>query len=99
MMNRSLRIERVYSLGDYRSIRFSDDILDLPEEVVFNQPLVDKIRLLQLINVEINFRQYKDLISKVNTYSEEEALAFLEEQKINTLDEIKDILESKRKGE
>ena len=98
-MNRSLRIERVYSLGDYRSIRFSDDILDLPEEVVFNQPLVDKIRLLQLINVEINFRQYKDLISKVNTYSEEEALAFLEEQKINTLDEIKDILESKRKGE
>ena len=99
MMNRSLRIERVYSLGDYRRIRFSDDILDLPEEVVFNQPLVDKIRLLQLINVEINFRQYKDLISKVNTYSEEEALAFLEEQKINTLDEIKDILESKRKGE
>lgn len=91
-MNRSLGIERVFSLGDYKSIRFSDTIVDLPQEFVFNQELIDKIRYLQMLNVDSAHQKYVEMYRKLSTIPEEEKMSFLIEEKINTLDEIKLLL-------
>jgi len=94
-VDRDLGIERVYNLGDYKSIRFSDEIHNLPDEVAFNAELVDKIRYLQLVNVELHYRQYLELAKKVNTFGVEkiaEAMQLLEDEKATTLQDIKTIL-------
>jgi hypothetical protein len=85
-------MERVFSLGDYKSIRFSDTITDLPQEVMLNQDIVDRIRYLQMISVDLAYQTYVDTYRKLITITEEEKLSFLIEQKINTIDEIKHIL-------
>jgi hypothetical protein len=91
-VNRSLKVERLYSLGDYKNIKFIDEINDLPEEVIFNDGVVSKIRYLQLISLELNIRKYMELMRAVQTVPLEEQLQYLEEQKVNTLDEIKQLL-------
>jgi hypothetical protein len=91
---RSLKVERLYSLGDYKNIKFCDEVIDLPEKVQFNEPLLDKIRYLQLITVEKSMRTYKDLVRNIGTLKEEEILAYLDEQRENTLDEIKNLLQN-----
>lgn len=94
-ITRSLGIERVYNLGDYKSIRFSDNISNLPDRVVFNSALVDKIVYLQLLNVELHYRQYLELAKKINTYGVErvaEAIQLLEDEKTATITDIKNIL-------
>ena len=91
-MNRSLGIERVFSLGDYKSIRFSDNIQELPQEVMLNQELVDKIRYLQMLSVDSAYQKYVETMKKYGNLPEEERTSFLIEAKINTLEEIKQLL-------
>jgi hypothetical protein len=91
-MNRSLGIERVFSLGDYKSIRFSDIINELPQEVMLNQELIDKLRYLQMLNVDAAYQLYVDMNRRINRIPEEEKLSFLIEEKLNTLDDIKKLL-------
>lgn len=91
-MNRTLGIERVFTLGDYKSIRFSDTIENLPQEVMLNQELVDKIRYLQMLNVDSAYQRYAEMYRKLNVLPEEEKMSFLIEEKLNTLDEIKKLL-------
>lgn len=93
-MERSLGIERVYNLGDYKSIRFSDTIDNLPEEIAMNQEIVDKIRYLQFINVESHYRQYIMLQKKVDPklIELEEAMQFLSDEKATTMEELKNLI-------
>jgi len=94
-LSRSLGIERVYNLGDYKSIRFSDYVANLPERVALNAELVDKIRYLQLVNVELHYRQYIQLAEKLKTAKLEsiaEVIQLLEDEKTATLQDIKTIL-------
>jgi hypothetical protein len=91
-MNRSVGMERVFSLGDYKSIRFSDTINDLPQEVMLNQELIDKLRYLQMLNVDAAYQLYVDMNRRINRIPEEEKLSFLIEEKLNTLDDIKKLL-------
>lgn len=91
-MNRSLGIKRVFSLGDYKSIHFDDLIEDLPQEVMLNQDLMDKIRYLQMISVDLAYQEYVTMYRRLNAITEEEKMSFLIEQKVNTIDEIKHLL-------
>jgi hypothetical protein len=92
-MTRSLGIERVFNLGDYKSIRFNDFINNLPEKVALNNELVDSIRYLQLVNVELHYRQYVQLAKKIDKFgvNMQEAIDFLQSEKATTLEDIKTI--------
>ena len=60
-MKRALKIDRLYSLGDWKNIRFSDEFLGIPEKYLLDKDFVNNIRMLQLLNVEVTYREYLKL--------------------------------------
>jgi hypothetical protein len=95
-MDRNLSVERTYSLGQYQNIKLYDSI-SLPEEVVFNIELLGKIRFLQFLQLDIGYRSYVELARNINNLSQDEIMSYLEETKLNTIDEIEQLF--KNKGE
>ncbi len=93
-MKRSLQLERVFNLGDYKSIRFGDVIEELPADIIFDNTIVDKIRFLQMLNADISFQVYKKLNAEIlkREAKGENVLEYLETLKISTMEEIKNLL-------
>lgn len=98
-MNRNLHVERLYSLGDYKNIKFSDTINDLPLDLTLNTELLSAIRYLQMISMEKALRNYLELKEKLGKLGPEQELEYLEEQEFNTLKLIKSIMNGNLKGE
>lgn len=98
-MNRDLHVERLYSLGDYKNIKFSDVISDLPKEVMFNNELIEKIQFLQMINMERMFRIYLDLNRTLGEMNSETIAKYLEEVRLSTLEDIKNLMNGTLKDE
>ena len=57
-MKRSLNVDRTYFLGDYRSLKISDYIQDIPEELSINPEFMGVMRTLQLLEIERAYYQY-----------------------------------------
>jgi len=91
-MNRTLKVERLYPLGDYKNIKFVDEMVDIPERVCMDENLMSKLRYLQMLDVELAFRQYLELIKKVGTVPLEEAMKILLEEHTSTIQEIEKTL-------
>ncbi len=94
-MERNLSVERTYSLGQYQNIKLFDSIGELPEEVITNPELVKNIRQLQLVQLELDYRNYIKLAEKLHPHGIDEAMAILEEIRVNTLDTIKGLFNGK----
>jgi hypothetical protein len=93
-MNRNLGIERVYSLGDYKSIRFLDFINEVPEEIAMNMDAVGLIRYLQLVGVDLAYTKYNMLLKQHTPMLEHERESFLTTEYANTMDELKQLINS-----
>ena len=91
-MERNLKTERLYNLGDYSNITFSDEINSIPERVLLNSELMGELQYLQMIGFELSLRKYKELMVLAKTYDVEVVLKFLEEERNQTLDKIRDLL-------
>lgn len=94
-ITRSLKYERLYPLGQYVNMKFTDEINDLPEELVLNEELVSKLRYLQMVDAEVAYRVYLKLYEKSKTLDVEElakTLEFLEGERLTTIEIIKPIL-------
>lgn len=87
-MNRSIKVERLYSLGDYKNIKFIDEITDLPEDIATDEEMVGKLSYLQLVGIEKSFYRYYELAKKVKTLNPEEILGFLEEERESILGQL-----------
>jgi hypothetical protein len=87
-MERTLKLERLYPLAQYANIKFVDEISALPEEAIFNVDLASKARYLQMLEVEIAFRMYLELMKQAETKTAEEVAKFLEEQRNETVKEL-----------
>ena len=94
-MERTITTERLYPLGQYTNIKFADQIINLPDSVIFDVELSSKIRYLQMLEVELAYRAYVNLMKQAETKTEEEVAKFLEEQNANTVKEIADKLYKK----
>jgi hypothetical protein len=95
-MNRTLSVERTYALAQYQNIKLHDS-LEIPEEYALDPVLVNKFRYLQLLQLEIDYKKYVELMEKTHKYTPSEAIDYLEEGKVNILDEI--YTYTKEKGE
>ena len=95
-MTRTLGVERVFTLGNYQTIRFIDTVDNIPEELAFNADLVNKIRALQFVSLEKNYREYVKVHEKVNSMSLEDAITALNKDKATSLEEIQTILTKKK---
>jgi hypothetical protein len=91
-ISRDLKIERTYSLGDYKNIKFTDEINNLPERFITNPKALDTVRYLQFIQTELNFRRYINLAKNFNALTEDEAIEELEKLREITINDIKTLL-------
>jgi hypothetical protein len=87
-MNRSLRVERIYRLGDYQDIRFADEITDLPESVATDDSLITKLTVMQLLRIETGLLKYYKIRSKYQGMPIEDALAAIEAERSEVIESI-----------
>lgn len=92
VLTRTLKVERLYSLGDYKNIKFTSELYNIPKEIAFNNDIMTRINYVLLLDVEANFRKYVELVGQINTLKVEEMMKFLDEERINTLDEIRKLI-------
>lgn len=91
-MNRTIELERVYQLAPYQSIRLGDQLKDLPAKFSLNTELIRKLYFLMAINVEISYNEIMNFYKELKEMPENHISRFLEEKKINTMDEIKALI-------
>lgn len=84
-MNREIRVKRIFSLGNYQNIEIEDKISDIPEELVFKEAFISKIRNLLNLSIESQFQSYKGLREKTMNMSSEEAYMMLESDSVDLI--------------
>lgn len=75
-------------MGDYKNIKFIDEIDGIPSDVALNPEVISKIRLLQMVNLELNFKRYIDLGKETINKTQEEIQEYLETVKTNTTNDL-----------
>ena len=89
-MKRNLGLERVFKLGDFKSMRITSDILDIPEELALDEEFATQARLLQLTEVDRAFYQYRLQAGNLNEFeTDKERLDSLVEQETQIFANIK----------
>jgi hypothetical protein len=98
-MKRTIETKRLYPLGDYKNVSFEDSFIELPESLMLNTELINKLRWLQLVEMEKMYYEYLLFKSKYEKKSAEEILKLLEDSQIQTLTLIKKIINGTLKEE
>ena len=89
-MKGNLGLERVFKLGDFKSMRVISDVLDVPEELMLDEDFVTQTRLLQLVEVDRAYYQYRVQAGKLNELeTDEERVSSLVEQEAQIFANIK----------
>lgn len=88
-MKRNLGLERVFKLGEFKSMRVTNDIDDIPDELALDEELVRSLRLLQLLEVDRVYYQYRVQALDLNAFvTDQERLDQLLEQEAQTFAKI-----------
>ena len=61
-MNLNLKIKRIYNLGNYSNVEFTEELNEIPEKLIFNKEVMYKFRRLMMLNVERAYKQYVNLM-------------------------------------
>lgn len=87
-MNKTISLERIFSLGDYQNLKVTDTITEIPDAVASNSEAIKLLRYLQLVDIEWSFIRYMKLRASEPKLSNPEAiqaaLEFIEEERITT---------------
>ena len=89
-MKGNLGLERVFKLGDFKSMRVTADVLDIPEELILDEEFISQARLLQLIEVDRAYYQYRAQAGELNEFeTDEERVISLVESEAQVFTKIK----------
>jgi len=93
MPKRLLRVKRIYSLGQYQNVEFTDEISDISTED-FPAEAAFKVNFLQIIGMEKLINKYLALRGSIadQNLTPEQAIAYLDEIKVKTIDELRETL-------
>ena len=83
-MKRDLGIERLYPLGDFKNIKFTTILRDIPEEIAQNETIVSLLFLQQAITCEIGYREYFSMVDKIAKEKIQDVMSYLQEQREQT---------------
>ena len=109
-MERTLLTERLYSLGDFKNIKFNNTLTGIPEEVANNERAIGQMFFLQALSCEIAYRRYYDMIEKINeefvtvkngrkVADTEAVMTFLLEERQQTMKELYEELKKNHEKE
>jgi len=76
--------ERLYSLGNYKNIKFIEEVNDIPDDLMFNVEYVTYVRTLQALRLDKSYLQYLQLFDEVVQKVIDETMELAEA--ISTLD-------------
>ena len=90
---RTIEIDRLYWLGDFRNIRFRDS-LDISGKESLNYEIIETIKYMQTLSVEKSYRNYMLLQMELDgkfpkTISSEEMVKYIESLQLDTMEKIK----------
>ena len=91
-MKRTVGVERTFFISDYNIIKPMEVFTDIPEELATDETFVNKVRFVQLLNIELIYKKYLVLKGRMDQLSPDDAIAELERLKSNAMDELNQIL-------
>jgi len=97
-MKRSVTTTRLYSLGNYQNISFSDTIEDIPESVAFDNEAMKRLRSIQLFQIEKSFLKYFKLKETTHKLSTEEAMELINELDVTSSKKFEELFYSAPKS-
>jgi len=96
-MKRRINIERLYNLGDFKNIKFSEEVSEIPDELVNNEQFVTILTNLMLLRIEQNYNKYIKLMESTRGRSIDEAINLIEDLKITQLDNLENFIKEQEK--
>ena len=94
-MDRSISVTRTYSLGNYKNIKFSDTISEIPEDLAINHEVMGVLRFLQMVSIEKSYFEYVHNAETWHDFGIEEAIEKLNGLERETITSIKELLNGK----
>jgi hypothetical protein len=97
-MEQKLGLERLFSLGQYRNIKFIDEITNIPKELMLNDDVINTLRLLQFIRADKYFMSYVKNAQRAyykfrdGEIALEEALLIADDLENTTTNSLKEII-------
>lgn len=93
-MKRNIKLDRRYTLGEFKFMTLEDEVLDIPDDLSFNPEFINRIRFIQLLGFEIAYRRYTKLMIKYPHKLDEidKVLDELEKLKQEELEQLKVIM-------
>ena len=98
-MNRSVTATRLFSLGNYQNISFSDTIEDIPERISLDNKAMGLLRSIQLFQIERSYLKYFKLKETTHKLSNEEAMELIDELDVTSTRKFKELFENVPVGE
>jgi hypothetical protein len=96
-MKRNLSVERLFPLGDFKNIKFTSELENIPEEFATNEKAVGLLWLQMAYGCDIAYVKYYNLIESLAKTGIKEKLARLEEERQNVINELnKEYLSEKK---
>lgn len=104
-MNRTIGTERLYTLGNYKNLKVTDVISDIPQELLGNSEVMSSLRMLQMLQSDKTYLQYllnsatmQDL-SGATPADLEELVETIDETRVATLEKLKEAFASQTNTE
>lgn len=91
-MNRRVGIERNYFISQFNTIRFSDEVTDIPDELMLNLEFIDKLKQTLVLEVERSYRKYILQKEALDQLKPEEALSVVEHERSKKFSELINII-------
>lgn len=98
-MERSIKIERLFSLGNYKNIRLDDGVDNIPQNMWTNKEVMENLTYLVMLSIELSFRRYLKLSEKIQDMSLEDSITYLDKVKTDTYELIKQLTNGETKNE
>jgi len=94
-MDRSVSVTRTYALGNYKNIKLTDTISDIPEELATNPEVMGALKFLQIVSIEQSYFNYVRDAESWHQLDIEDAIAKLDGLEKETITDLKELLNGK----
>lgn len=93
-MERNLGVERLYTLGDFQNIKFSNTINGVPVELASNERIIALLFAQSALSCDIAYMEYKKRREAMKDEKVKDVLTALKEEREATFMELKAEIDS-----
>lgn len=97
-MKKSIGIERTYFLGQFKNIKYSTKVEDIPENLLLNPQFIEALKTSMYLEADRAYFEYmkNSLTVAPEKVSPEEALAMIDEVAVERLENLKQTFAEKK---